>query len=335
MRIISCASYYGTGSSAVTDLISEYKNVYSLTNYEFRFIQDPDGISDLEFQLVQNHNRHNSGHALKRYKRLVDFYAGNKLVKKYEPFFDNRWKEISYRYIDGLTEFKYKGWWQYDLLDRGVNYYYRKLVLNKILQMTVWRKLEDRQLNVLPDEITYCSRPSEEEFLEKTREYIRELFTAANKGKMPNVMVDQIVPPSNLQRYLRYFNDIKVFVVDRDPRDIYLLEKKVWKGNVIPTESPQLFCQWYQYTRAHRKTDDMNTDNIMFIQFEDLIKYYDEMTKKIEGFLGFKGEEHVRRKQNFKPLESIKNTQIYKMYPECADEIRYIENKLKEYLYVW
>ena len=46
----------------------------------------------------------------------------------------------------------------------------------------------------------------------------------------------------------------------------------------------------------------MNTDNIMFIQFEDLIKYYDEMTKKIEGFLGFKGEEHVRRKQNFKPL---------------------------------
>ena len=241
MRIISCASYYGTGSSAITDLISEYKDVCSMTNYEFRFVQDPDGISDLEFQLVENHNRHNSGHAIKRYKRLVDFYSGNRWIKKYEPFFQYKWKKISYEYIDELVDFKYKGWWQYDLLDKGVNYYYRKLFINKLLHMTVWRNVEDRQLNVLPHEITYCSRPSKEKFLEKTRAYIRKLFTAANIENVANIMVDQIVPPTNLKRYLRYFDDIKVFVVDRDPRDIYILEKKVWKGNVVPTESVELF----------------------------------------------------------------------------------------------
>ena len=83
MRFITCASYYGSGSSAITDLISEYQSVYSFTNEEFRFVQDPDGISDLEFQLVENFNRHNSGHALKRYKRLVEIY----LAKSMKFFF--------------------------------------------------------------------------------------------------------------------------------------------------------------------------------------------------------------------------------------------------------
>ena len=34
MKFISCASYYGTGSSAVTDLLSEYEGVYSFTDEE-------------------------------------------------------------------------------------------------------------------------------------------------------------------------------------------------------------------------------------------------------------------------------------------------------------
>ena len=72
MKFITCASYYGTGSSAVTDLFSEYDGIFDFTNTEFRFLHDPDGVSDLEYNLIENFNRHNSGHALKRYKRLVD-----------------------------------------------------------------------------------------------------------------------------------------------------------------------------------------------------------------------------------------------------------------------
>ena len=102
MRFITCASYYGTGSSAVTDFVAEFDNVYNFTNEEFRFIQDPDGISDLEFNLVECFNRHNSGHSLKRYKKLVDFYAGNFFGSKYAGFFGDRWKQLSYEYIDAF-----------------------------------------------------------------------------------------------------------------------------------------------------------------------------------------------------------------------------------------
>ena len=68
MKFITCASYYGTGSSAITDLVNECDNVHDMGDYEFRFIQDPDGIADLEYNLVENNHRHNSGYALKRYE---------------------------------------------------------------------------------------------------------------------------------------------------------------------------------------------------------------------------------------------------------------------------
>ena len=91
-RYISCASYYGTGSSAITDFVSEFENVYNFSSEEFRFLQDPDGISDLEFNLVESFNRHNSGHSVKRYKKLVDFYNGTVFAKKYRGFFGDKWK---------------------------------------------------------------------------------------------------------------------------------------------------------------------------------------------------------------------------------------------------
>ena len=108
MRVITCASYYGTGSSAVTDYVTEFSTVKSLGDSEIRILHDMDGVSDLQYHLTENHNRHNSGHAIKRFKKLVDFYSGNRLTHRYEPFFQNRWKEISYRYIDSLVDFSYR-----------------------------------------------------------------------------------------------------------------------------------------------------------------------------------------------------------------------------------
>lgn len=332
-KVISCASYYGTGSSAITDFFTEFNDVYSLTNYEFRFLQDPDGISDLEFNLVENHNRHNSGHALKRFKRLVDFNAGTFFNKRYEPFFNNKYKEISYEYIDELTDFTFKGYWFYDFYDKGKFFYYRKLLPGKIMRKLNPLKSENSFVNALPNEITYCSNPGEEKFLECTRRYLNKLLVEANKDNSKYIMVDQMIPPSNVSRYTRYFDDIKVFVVERDPRDIYILAKYIWKSRVVPTDSVELFCKWYLYTRIHRKTEIYNSNTTKLVQFEDLIYKYDETTKMIGEWVGLDLKNHVRKQQTFDPNKSIKNTRLWLNKPECMDEIKYIENALPEYLY--
>lgn len=330
MKIISCASYYGSGSSVITDFVSEFGNVYSYTDEEFRFIQDPDGISDLEYNLVENFNRHNSGYALKKYKKLVDFYAGNLINRRYEKFLKGNWKKFSYEYIENLTDFKYRGWWQYDLLEKGRLFYFRKRLINKILKMTIWHDKPERSLNNMKNEITYCSHPSEEKFLKLTRKYVDNLFfSSCNKNI---VVVDQLVPPSNSSRFVRYFNNLQAIIVDRDPRDIYLLEKYIWKDGVIPNDV-RTFCKWFSYTRDNRQNTTLDQAHFKYVQFEDMVYKYNETTKNISKWLGLKEKDHVQKKRIFDPSISKKNTRLWKKIDCDEKEINYIERHLSNYLY--
>ena len=129
MRFITCASYYGSGSSAITDFVSEFDSVYSFTDEEFRFVQDPDGVSDLEYNLVENFNRHNSGHAIKRYKKLVNFYCGNMFGKKYEKFFHGNWK----KYSDGSCELFYDAGFSLNAGTAWCGGYYHKTTYGLVL----------------------------------------------------------------------------------------------------------------------------------------------------------------------------------------------------------
>ncbi|OUO93569.1 hypothetical protein [Cloacibacillus sp. An23] len=334
MRIITTTGYYATGSSAITDFLSEFDNCKSLTNYEFRFVQDPGGISDLEFALVENHHRHNSGYALKRYKQLVDFLAGNMFIKKYEYFFHGQWKKLSYEYIEALTDFRFRGYWAYDVKERGLLFYYRKRLISKLLQKTLYRNNEERHYNEMPNEITYCSRPTEEYFLDCTRKYIDKLFSSVNEKHKPDVMVDQIVASSNVNRYIRYFNDIRVFVVERDPRDLYLLARYKWHLSILPTDL-ELFCKWYKYTRAHRKEENYDQRFVMFLYFEDMIYKYQETSLKIMSFLDYSSDHHIKPRTMFIPEISINGTRLWKtdLGHNHYQEIAYIEKELSEYLY--
>ena len=68
MKKISCVGYHATGSGAVDDFLREFDNIQTAEyGIECRFLQDPDGISDLEHQLIENYHRLNSGFALKRF----------------------------------------------------------------------------------------------------------------------------------------------------------------------------------------------------------------------------------------------------------------------------
>lgn len=331
MKVLTCVSYFGSGSSAVTDLISEYSDVKSLTDYEFRFIHDPDGISELEYNLVENFNRHNSGHALKRYKKIVDYHSAHFFTKRYEPFFDNKWKKISYEYIDSLTDFNFKGFWDFDFYDRGGKYeFWHKFPL-RVLRKTVWRKHPDNELNLLPKEITMASHPTEEKFLKCTREYTDKLMRAANKENMPILMVDQILPSSNLKRHVRYFNNIQAIIVDRDPRDVFLIAKYEWKSLIVPHDV-ETFCKWFAYTHS-TQSEEIKNDNVLLIHFEDLIYKYEETRDKIIKWVGLSEDKHINPRKYFNPDISIKNTRRWEQHPEYAEEAAYIAEKLPQYIY--
>lgn len=332
MKVITCASYYASGSSAVTDFISEFDGVKSLTNYEFRFAHDPDGLSELEFNLVENFNRHNSGHALKRYKKLVDYYGDHLLVRRYEPFFQNKWKELSYKYIESLADFKYHSVWQYDYYDRGPWFEFCAKLPDRVLRKTLWRNKPDKQVSVLRNEIAYASYLTEEQFLECTKKYTDALLAAANPACSPIIMMDQLLPSSNIRRHLRYFSNAYVVVVDRDPRDIFLWAKYMANDRIVPHDV-DLFCKWFDYTRSSQQDELNNPQRVKLIRFEDMIYKYEETTRQIVEWCGLDKAAHTKPKMYFNPDISIKNTCIWVQHSEYQAEADRIAKRLSKYLY--
>lgn len=331
MKFITCASYYGTGSSAVTDLINECDNVHNMGDYEFRFIQDPDGIRDLEYNLVENNHRHNSGYALRRYWNNVKFLSGSKIIKKYNRFFGDQWQKLSKKYVDDLTDIAYKGSWHQELRDKGKVAYFLERLINKIAH-GIFRINRDKNIQLfLRNNIEFGTFP-QDKFYDITIRYIEDLFTIANFDNKEFIMADQLVPASNTMQYLKYFNDIKVVCVDRDPRDLFILEKEVWKGTIIPKKVED-FCKWLKVTRAHRKYEQDNPKLIMRINFEQLIYHYDLYAPQILSFCGLTPEHHVLPKTLLIPEVSIKNTQLYKKYGKYNKDISVIEQELEEYLF--
>lgn len=327
-RLISCASYFGSGSSAITDLIGEYKNVKSLTEYEFRFIQDIDGVMDLEYHLVMNPNRHNSGHALKRFWRLSQFNAGTKFNKRYSEFLGDDYLRLTKNYVDALTDLVYPGYWFMDLYEKGKLYYYLKSIEGKIFHLIMPSKVH----SLMPKELMYCSHPSEAKFLELTRQYIADILKAANPQDEDFLMMDQLTPSSNINRCLRYFDDrIKTIVVDRDPRDIYVINKTVWKDTIVPMNCED-FCKWFRFTHECGKGQSVDADKVLTVRFEDIIYKYDEMVEVIERFIGLDPQNHERPFSGLNPKRSVGNTLLFHDY-DNQDEIKYIEKQLKEYLY--
>ena len=161
---------------------------------------------------------------------------------------------------------------------------------------------------------------------------MNELMQAANPEGKPMLMVDQLLPSSEIYRFMPYFDDICTVVVERDPRYVYILEKLVWKGSVIPTDDVHTFCKWYRYTRIHRKTEKYDPKRVMLIQFEDLVYRYEETTEKIRDWLGLMDADHVEKRQRFDPVKSMKNTRLWLKY-DIGKDMDVIETELKEYLF--
>lgn len=206
------------------------------------------------------------------------------------------------------------------------------------------KKIEDRILKAIPfinkrvldNEIMFFSHPSEEQFLNATRKYVHALLEAANLEGKEYIEVDQIVGSQNIDRYLRYFSDpIEVFVVDRDPRDIYVLEKVYYPIHYgsYNNDSVEVFCKKFKYIRESGNPEQSTSEHIHYLQFENFLFDYERIVNEVEEVTGLKAEDHTKKFQFLNPMKSVNNVQTWIEQPGLADDIQYIENALGNYLY--
>lgn len=335
--LITTTGFSNTGSGAITHLISEFEGVSSPSDsYEIRFLYDPDSISDLEYYVVENPHRQNSGYAILRFKDYIDFNTNKLLNPHYERICKGQFKKLSYDFIDSITDFRYYGASYLDIQRKGKLYWfiyrcYRKIVLSFLTRKT----LPVVRQSLMAPKLLYAPTYNRDIFLRCAKDYVGKVLNYINHNDDNIVIIDQFFPPTNVARYERYIPEeyqLKVFIVDRDPRDLYVIYKKIGKSKSIPCDDVNVFCNWFLWTRTQSR-QIKDTKSVMRIQFEDLIYDYEKTRDKIVEFCGLGEQSCTRKRTIFKPELSINNTQTWKRFPDTIDDIKIIERRLVAFCY--
>ena len=328
--------YMGSGSSAVTDLLSELNGI-AVPNgdFEYVFLHTPDGVFDLEDKLLLGNNALRSDEAIHRFLRCMEdlydkkHYGVGGYDKKISPQF------IDYvrNFINHINPIK--------LDDKVGSWYYtenptRAMVCLRFLRKGIYL-LSGKKID-LPSPVRYkgmiLAFPKADEFYKAAHEFLYSVMEKL-RGNNESVVLDQLLLPHNLYRIPRYFdNDAAVIVVDRDPRDVFISNKYFWSKKRLQVPYPTQvddFC--YVYDRIRDISGDMSDKSIIRIHFEDLIYNYEDTIKGLFNKLGLSEDQHVNKKKIFKPEVSIVNTNLANGNEQYKEEAEIIKEKLSKYIY--
>jgi len=314
MKFIGVSGFGWSGSGAVVDLLKEFE-YYGALGLEFRLVKDSCGISDLESSLVTNWDVLRSNKAIDDFKWFCSVLnmKGSRFTRVGENLSNRLFidfiKETD-NYIDNLTDMKYKG--------NSLTFSYH---LSNIYLL--FKKLNRWKI----DREMYFSKPTKENFLLHTRNYLETIFNPfMEKYNLNTLILDQTISVTDIEDSMKYFQDIKLIVVDRDPRDIYvdLVRMKALVGaDSDASRRAERFVLWYKLIRKNIQP----SKNVYFLKFEDLVLNYDIEIEKIKSFIGSENR-HIREKKYFIPDVSKKNIGQWKSF-QNQDEIDYIYRNLK------
>lgn len=325
--IVGVSGYGYTGSGAVTDYLKERSECDHI-DVEFNLAYTPHGLQDLEYHLTQGISRYFSGDAaIKDFLHIIQKLNSPKSA--YRRYMGDDFARASVDFAESLAQVKWSGWWSYDGMRMGfLQETWRFRILRRY--MLAWERHHTQKHPLPKGDVMYLSvMPTD--FQEKARAYINRLIDGFGCDRSRVVVVNQPFEPNAPQQSMKYFDDAKAIIVDRDPRDVYLFAKKVARhaASFIPTDRVEDFVAYHKLCRIHSGTED--PDRVLRISFEDMVFAYEDTVKRITDFLGIPYTQP--QKQYFNPDASINNTRLYLKYPECQDDIRFIEQELQDYLY--
>lgn len=332
-RIIIPTGYMGSGSSVITDLMSEVEGVdVSRGTFEYVFLHCPNGVFDLEDKLLIGNNAVRSDEALRSFRNTMKQLYNKKYwwVGHYKENIGEGFLEETEKYLEKITDMETEYYWYWQ---ENTNFkMFVKLCFNRALKLITLNKYTPKKaLAYSPMKISFVTP---ERFYEASKEYIYKLLNMAGYNEQ-SILFDQLLLPFNLFRFDNYFNDdAYVFVIERDPRDVFISNKYFWSktDGVVPYPTDvNDFCRYYKRLREMEK--QVTSSRVCRIKFEDLIYKYDDSVNKIFDLLGWDKNTHIAPKTKFNPERSIYNTQLFLKDERFKAECDIIAEALSEYIY--
>ena len=329
--IVGACGFGSTGSSAISDYLSEFGEdlVQVLDNIEFTWVSGVDGLIDLEYHLCHPHSvAVDSIVAIDRYMKRVEHSLRE--YRKYANIPEELFRKSATDFINTITNVSWDWYIQepQSFIKKVIDLY---LLRNRVIPYI--EKKKGKKIKCYPMETVRLSN-CPETYAIAARKHVKELLTAMGADFSKIIVMDQPFAGNNPQACFQYFDDPYAIVSDRDPRDNYVFSKTRLLGksfsHLMPTDRVEDFVEFYKGVRDNQPYKNSDA-RILSLHFEELVYDYDEATLKIRNFL--KLPENPNPRTIFDPSMSIANTQVFKRYPQYSKDIEYIEKEIPEYLF--
>lgn len=320
MKKILIAGPGNSGSGAVFDFLKARNDTFiPFKDEEFRIVNDPSGIHNLEKNFYNNFSINNSADCFAKFsqfcKNLSKFKnRSNKKIypKEFEILYKKYLSEIIYLSYNGMPRFQK---FNLNFIDKII-FHFNTIILKK--------KIEDINLfkMILPID--------KNDFISISKKFIDDILQSSNKIIDNKVaIIDQGVNIFNLNENLKYFSNSKCILTVRDPRGTFHTLMKLKKQNIAQAYQGMdliKFVEWYKFMYDKIKQIELNKNNSLIIKFEDFIINHHSTSKKIFDFLNLESQN-----TSFNIKKSLTN--VNDVEKEIGEKnLQYIKSKLKDYL---
>ena len=195
----------------------------------------------------------------------------------------------------------------------------------------------------------FLAFPERNFFIDETKSYLKKLINAYLSSESndvlwhenKNLIIKKGIPlfsKKYLLQAMRYFDDPKIIIIDRDPRDVFIELIRSKRERYMPFSSNLVdkakgFISYYRALRVDQN-EIKNMNNVLFIKFEDLCLKYDQIIQLLYQFLELTKNSHIYKFSKFKPKISSNNIALYNNIQfKDSPAIKLIANELENYLY--
>jgi hypothetical protein len=258
---------------------------------------------------------------------------------QYERIFNGVFFSESKKYLESIVKSKsIRNDWPYMRVDED----YWDIFLYKILRKF---SLGEKFINKYINEYNFAPP---EEFIEKTQQYLNNLFSSqVTDEAVHTIVLNNTFEPFNPTNSMQLFNNAKCIIVQRDPRDIYastmmpnkgfipafLKSSEQWriKQGFLMVDKVDSFInnQLSIYNSVNFKGDN---DKVLRLRYEDIVLNYEETLNEIYAFLNIDKSDHKRKRVYFDPENSKHNIGLWQDMADF-DAMKKITNALNDYCY--